>query len=713
MGEPGFFLWVSLTNLNRAQLRKTLKEADKLDAMNQQRDQHSTSDSNSMDVMRYRWSLTILLTAYPIWKPFYLFMDPTAYDPIWQRFVASAIWLLCLGSTFIEHRFKKFEGAIFVAAICSAALHVLFLVYMNDLKIAYILGAYCLMFGSSAALQNIRALFIYFVMCALVTGSFWIQRHDSNSVFLLLGAVCSTACAFMVSKVLLTLVNALRKSREAIQAQSIDLAKANSGLENVMNSLGQGFFSFGADGICNSIYSRACLTLLETNPAGKPLWDVLRVNADQVDTIQGWINLCFDPDNRAGDAILKAGMKFAPHSKGLTVAIEYYPVRDANGVLKEMVVVATDKTNEVKARKDAELEHRRMKMITTIVEQRSSFQPFIKDVSERLQYFPSLTVETIGDLKLEEEFRRFLHTIKGGFDMFAVDSLSESIHHQESAWKAKRDGPMAIGEALVLIKEQCALLTIQLNEFTTRYRSVLGRAISETERSVDVPLDQMLALIQKAKTPSSQGELWKDLQRATLRPIGEYFQQYSGLAKTLAKKQKKLLNDVVFDNATLEIYPEPYHELFASFVHVFRNAVDHGLESPNERESNQKAREGHIYVAFEQNESRLRITIKDDGRGIDPKVIREKLSGRAGLESYLNTNDEDVIQSVFESNFTTKDVVTAISGRGIGLDALKAAANRIGGTVRVKSSIGHGTQMTVEVPVILPNDKLEIVKAVA
>ncbi len=683
--------------------------------MDQQIVLSSESEERRMHQSRYRWSLGVLGAAYPVWQMIYIFFFPEAYDPLWQRLILTALCAGVIASTFFEHRLKKYEELLFEATVFGATLHVFYLVHANDLQLPYILGAYCLMFGSGAALLNVKSNFLYYTMCGAVTLTLWWQRGDANATFLFLGAACSTFVSFMVSKALLSLVAALSKSREDLRARSEDLALANSGLENVMSSLGQGFFSFGRDGICKKVHSRACLDLLGMNPADRPVWEVLRVPPDDIGSVKAWVQLCFDPANTSFQTTLNAGMKTVPHALGLTIAIEYFPVVDPAGGLKEMVVVATDKTNEVKAKREAETEHRRMKMVTTIVEQRAFFQPFMKDVNDRLGYFAQLSREQFVVDSTEQEFRRFLHTIKGGFDMFALDQLADAAHQLEFVWKARRNSNSDAEGVITLIRVQCALLNVQLESFITRYRKVLGRSVTQHERSVELPIEQILDLLKKARRPSEQNLLWQDLLKATLRPVGEYFQQYAGLTTSIAQRQRKKIEEVRFVNAGLEVYPENYHELFVSFVHVFRNAVDHGIESPADRLALGKNEKGSIEVTFRRENRNgspwLVITTKDDGRGIDPNGIRKKLSLQNGTSPFTGKNDEELIQIVFESGFTTREVVTSLSGRGIGLDALRAAAERLGGNVRAQSQLGRGTTISVEVPYLLPSEARTLISA--
>ncbi|MNL22458.1 Chemotaxis protein CheA [compost metagenome] len=155
-----------------------------------------------------------------------------------------------------------------------------------------------------------------------------------------------------------------------------------------------------------------------------------------------------------------------------------------------------------------------------------------------------------------------------------------------------------------------------------------------------------------------------------------------------------------FENTGIPVLSEIYSSLFGSFVHAFRNAVDHGIETPNERVKNGKPEAGHIKVSFslikDHGHQNLRIVVKDDGAGVDPEKIRARLAQKNIDTS--RESDSQVIQHLFDSQFSTKEQVTETSGRGVGMDAIKIAAEELDGHAWVESEKGKGTSLFVEVP---------------
>jgi two-component system chemotaxis sensor kinase CheA len=152
--------------------------------------------------------------------------------------------------------------------------------------------------------------------------------------------------------------------------------------------------------------------------------------------------------------------------------------------------------------------------------------------------------------------------------------------------------------------------------------------------------------------------------------------------------------------------PETYREVVRSLVHLFNNAVDHGIETPEEREAIGKLPMGSIvanYGRFSDNSGRpwIRLVIQDDGRGINVAKLREK--ARIHGENVDAKSDLEVMHMVFEEGVTTRDTVTEVSGQGVGMGALRATILKARGRIKITKSDGQGTTFEISIPV--PKEK--------
>ena len=145
---------------------------------------------------------------------------------------------------------------------------------------------------------------------------------------------------------------------------------------------------------------------------------------------------------------------------------------------------------------------------------------------------------------------------------------------------------------------------------------------------------------------------------------------------------------------------------FSNFVnvciHLFRNMVDHGIEPEDERVLKEKPPRGLIKVEFQNKGDTFFITLKDDGAGIDPKKIKDKVleKGLKNEKELKNLNDSELLDIIFDPGFSTREDVSDLSGRGVGMDAVRAEVEALGGTIFVLSKIDEGTTFTIELPVL-------------
>jgi two-component system, chemotaxis family, sensor kinase CheA len=192
-------------------------------------------------------------------------------------------------------------------------------------------------------------------------------------------------------------------------------------------------------------------------------------------------------------------------------------------------------------------------------------------------------------------------------------------------------------------------------------------------------------------------ELAERVRRVRMRPFAEAFEPLPRVARDVAAASGREVRlelrggEVEADRAVIDGVRE-------ALLHVVRNAVDHGIEPPEERQRRGKARTGTVEVAAALAGDQVVVTARDDGRGLDVAAIRAGLAAR-GREA--PADDREAARALFEGGFSTRAAATQISGRGVGLDAARAAVERVRGTVRVEWTPGAGTTFTFEVPLTL------------
>ncbi len=197
-----------------------------------------------------------------------------------------------------------------------------------------------------------------------------------------------------------------------------------------------------------------------------------------------------------------------------------------------------------------------------------------------------------------------------------------------------------------------------------------------------------------------------DLQAAVMKtrmqPIKKVFGRFPRVVRDLARSLNKEVNlelhgeETDLDKNLVEALADP-------LVHLVRNAVDHGIEMPDVRERNGKVRAGTITLAARQEGDHILLTIEDDGGGMDPDVLRRKAVEKGVLVQDIadRLTDTECFNLIFLPGFSTKDEISSISGRGVGMDVVKTRIAQLNGVVEIFSQRGKGTTLSIKVPLTL------------
>lgn len=204
------------------------------------------------------------------------------------------------------------------------------------------------------------------------------------------------------------------------------------------------------------------------------------------------------------------------------------------------------------------------------------------------------------------------------------------------------------------------------------------------------------------------------LQLINLRnlPIKELFARFPKMVRTLAKELNKEVSLKIYGEDT-EVDKALIEELSGPLVHVIRNAVDHGIESGEERKRAGKPAAGTIALKARQERGEVIITIEDDGAGINPDKIRAKAMEKGILtkEEAANMTDRKIIDLIFAPGFSTAKSVSDISGRGVGMDVLRESVNKLRGQTHIDTKVGAGTALTIKLPSTLAISSALIVES--
>lgn len=209
-----------------------------------------------------------------------------------------------------------------------------------------------------------------------------------------------------------------------------------------------------------------------------------------------------------------------------------------------------------------------------------------------------------------------------------------------------------------------------------------------------------------SKAVSNLDVVTADLQTAVMKtrmqPIKKVFGRFPRLVRDLARQLKKEINlelvgeETDLDKNLVEALADP-------LVHLVRNAVDHGIESPEEREASGKSRGGKVILAAEQEGDHILLSISDDGKGMDPNVLRAIAVKRGVMDKDAadRLSDTECYNLIFAPGFSTKTEISDVSGRGVGMDVVKTKISQLNGSINIYSTKGQGSKIVIKVPLTL------------
>jgi two-component system chemotaxis sensor kinase CheA len=282
-----------------------------------------------------------------------------------------------------------------------------------------------------------------------------------------------------------------------------------------------------------------------------------------------------------------------------------------------------------------------------------------------------------------------------------IGNISEIAGVSVEARNIKEEEPTpAVASQMQGRRQQDPFIRVETERLDKLLNLVGELVISRTqvlELAAQLPNDSRAALLHLDRVTT-------ELQYATsslrMVPIRQVFDRFPRMVRDLAQAEGKPV-DLHISGQETELDRSIVNELGEPLVHLIRNAIDHGLEPPEERQAAGKPRAGRLEIVARHEGSHIVIEIADDGRGIDLERIRLKAVDRGLLDPEATPSEGELLDLIFQPGFSTADQVTDISGRGVGMDAVRAAIQSLNGTVELQSKYGQGTKISIKLPLTL------------
>lgn len=509
-------------------------------------------------------------------------------------------------------------------------------------------------------------------------------------------------------KEILRMVNETEvRHRQQIEEKSNELREKNDAIKNLLDNAGQGFLSFGPDLLVSEEHSLECVQIFRGPIGGKSFLDLISRHVDTatLDLMRQVFDNVFQAVQGLQQKVYLSLLPTEFTIYNAFVRIEYKITQHAEA--RRIMLILTDITEKRELEQKMELERGNLRMVVKALAKQSDVRLGMEEFARFVGEDAAAIIDAAqGSRAALNEIFRLIHTYKGDFAQLGLHNTAAQLHEIEDGLARLTASPDAVSKAdlLALAAEWSA--DAILDEDRRIIKEALGRGFFETEERFLVSKDALLAIEQRVAEALPENErkdvltLLRSLRRHNVKDLLKPYDEY---LQTLAMRLEKAVEPLPVTGDDVFIDKDVHQRFFKSLVHVFRNMIDHGVESPEERLEAGKREMGVIECRVRlTDDGMLRIGVADDGRGIDVERVRAKAVAKGMLsEAEAAALDEQgVFALLFADSLSTKDEVSALSGRGMGLSAVKAEVDRLGGSIEIKSRPGQGSKFRFILPLI-------------
>mgnify|MGYP003856629339 CR=1 FL=1 len=501
-----------------------------------------------------------------------------------------------------------------------------------------------------------------------------------------------------------------RNLEAKVAERTAALRQKNHDIASMMENMHQGLFTITAGGLIHSEYAAYLEEIFETDriadrnfadllfnstSAGS---DAVDQNITAVDAIVGEDEMMYGFNSHC---LLEEMVISFKDGREKILELDWDPIVSEEGEVDKLMVTVRDVTELKALEAESQEQKEELEIIGEVLSvDAAKFKDFIDTSHEFLAECLTI-IETTSkkDANAIANLFRSMHTVKGNARTYGLKYITDVVHDVESTYDELRKNEEAAWDAPLLLEELDGAKRI-VGRYAHVFREKLGldkTAANETsldQQRVATWLSRIDELTKDGKDSDLKdvvSEAYNLLVSTEAKPIKEVISDVIQSANSLADQLNKAQPEVTITDNGILINREADSTLNNIFMHVFRNAMDHGIEGTKERLTQGKTEQGNILldVSVEDN-SYANLSIQDDGRGLALNKIYEMALGKGIYEKgAAKPSDQDIANLIFSSGFSTSDEVTDVSGRGVGMDAVKGFLEKEGGSIEVMLTGGQ------------------------
>lgn len=515
------------------------------------------------------------------------------------------------------------------------------------------------------------------------------------------------------------MVEKIQESTELVRRKTADI-------QVMLHTIPQGILTLQAGGLVHPEYSDHLASIVETREiAGRSVGDVLLghtdLGADALAQATAAIDACIGEDEMNFDfnAHLLPGKVSAQFAGGSTKVLDltWSPIASANGTIERLMLCVRDVTELRELARAAQAQKQELEMIGEVLAvPQEKFHEFVDGattfVRDNRRLLTAAATDTAAHAAAVPELFRNMHTIKGNARTYGLLQLADVAHAAEQRYDDLRQD--ASGWDGAALHAELDAVETSVNRYAQINDTKLGRKgaghLEGMEKMLIVPRERIDELAHMVDTAIHSGDahamhsLLEQVQHA-LQLLGtssldDVLGTVAASLPELAQELGKEAPQVAISDGGIALRPQVAGVLRNAFMHLMRNALDHGIEAAHERTAQGKTAQGQIDVAMEMADGQIALRLRDDGRGLNLPRIRDRAVASGLISESSTPAPAELAQFVFAPGFSTASEVTAISGRGVGMDAVKAFIESLGGSIALALTgdgglAGHAPFQTV------------------
>jgi len=488
-----------------------------------------------------------------------------------------------------------------------------------------------------------------------------------------------------------------------VEERTQELSQQTKKVTDLLNNAAQGFLSFDKEFLVDDKYSLECENLLGKDLKDKDITELIFENySDKIPFFKETLIDALDADNVLTSSLVLSLLPSELVINNRAILIDYKIISD-----NKIMIILTNITDKKKLQSRIKKEQRIQKMIVSIAGDNSqfyeinkNFEEFCKDILLYINISKSIKENS-------NTINALIHTFKGLFAQLYMERTVKLLHRFESEiMKFTQDTKNNNNDLSTFIEvfdlKDCMVEDLGIISEMLGENFINGDTKIKIDEEFITKLEKKIVSfcsLEKERKHECE-EILNEIKKIKYKPLKYYLSSYPKLCLQLCLSFNKSIYDFEIKGSNELNISNRYKPFINSLVHVFRNCCDHGIETKEHRIKAHKDEIGTISCSFESKGNDLYIKITDDGKGIyindlKNKILQKELVSKKEIDSL---SEKEIMNYIFDDNFSTNDSITHISGRGIGLSSVKKELDKLDGSIDIETKLNKGTSFIFRLP---------------